>query len=72
MRAVKLHVVQPEVVRTPWYHTRQAVMTGKVLWWLLTFLWGLAGAIVAVVVFLVGVVLIVLGVLAHFVGGPSR
>jgi hypothetical protein len=72
MRAVKWHVVHPETVVTPWYKTRRAVMAGKVLWWLLTFLWGLAKAVVVVLAFMVGVVLMGIGILADFVGGPRR
>ena len=72
MRTVTLQVVHPEAVVTPWYKTRRALMTGKVLWWLLTFLWGLAKAMVIVLALIVGVLLMAIGIMTHFVGGPSR
>jgi hypothetical protein len=72
MRAVRLRVVHPEEMVTPWYKTRPAVITGKVLWWLLTFLWGLTKALAMVLVVLVSVVLMMVGFVAHFVGGPPR
>lgn len=47
-------------------------ITAQVLWWLLTLLWELTKAVMLVLVMLGGVVLIMIGVLAHFVGGPRR
>lgn len=46
--------------------------TGKVLWWLLTWLWELTKAVMIVLAMLGGVMLIMIGALAHFVGGPPR
>ena len=76
MAAVKLRVVRPlEAVpsrrgQLDW--ARVLRITGVVLWWLLTWLWALTKAVVIVVGVLVGVTLMLMGFLAHFVGGPRR
>jgi hypothetical protein len=54
----------------PWWQARWLVITGKVLWWLLTFAVELAVAVVAVALAIIGAVLIGAGGLSHFVQGP--
>jgi hypothetical protein len=64
-------VVSPQAVAVvPWYQARWVGITGAVLWWLLTFAWGLAKAMVIVMLAIIGVVLMIVVVLTHFVGGP--
>jgi hypothetical protein len=72
MRTAKLHIVPVEEPprRLDW--SRGLQIAGLVLWWLLTFVWGLAKAMVIVLAFLLGVVLVGVGVMATFVGGPPR
>jgi hypothetical protein len=72
MSTAKLHIVtsQEPPRRVNW--SRGVHITGRVLWWLLTFLWGLTKALVIVLAFTVGFVLVVMGVMADFVGGPPR
>jgi hypothetical protein len=52
----------------PWWRARWLVITGAVLWWLLTYVFWLAVAVVAVALAIVSAVLMAAGVLAHFVG----
>ena len=47
-------------------------MTGRVAWWIGSLLWGIAKGMVWVTCVLVMVMLLVVGVLAHFVGGPPQ
>jgi hypothetical protein len=72
MSTAKLHLVysQEPPRRVNW--SRGVYLTGVVLWWLLTFLWGLMKAVVIVLAFTVGVVLMGIGVMANFVGVPPR
>jgi hypothetical protein len=72
MRTTKLRIVSVQDLPRQVDWSRVLHVTGVMLWWLLTFLWGLTKALVAVVLFIAGVLLIGIGVLAHFVGGPSR
>jgi hypothetical protein len=52
----------------PWWRARWLVITGAVLWWLLTYLFWLAVAVVAVALALIGIVLMAVGVATQFVG----
>jgi hypothetical protein len=72
MSTAKLHIVSPQgpIQRLNW--SRGVHITSRVLWWLLTFLWGLTKAIVSVLAFTVGVVPMGIGIMADFVGGPPR
>jgi hypothetical protein len=72
MSTAKLHIVSPQEPPQRLNWSRGVHVTGVILWWLLTFLWGLAKAMVIVLAFTVGVVLIVIGIMADFVGGPPR
>ena len=54
----------------PWYRARWLLLTGVVLWWVLTCLVGLAVALVKVTLMMVAGVLLIMGFLSHFVGGP--
>jgi hypothetical protein len=47
-------------------------VAGKVARWTARLLWGVGTAVVAAVLLLVGLVLVLVSVLAHFVGGPPR
>jgi hypothetical protein len=64
-----LRLVRPEgTVAVPWYRRRWVHITGAVLWWLLTFVWGLAVAVVAVVLFMLGALMMFMGVMNDLVG----
>jgi hypothetical protein len=70
MRA-RLRIVRPGeamAVAVPWWRARWLMITGAVLWWLLTYIFWLAVAVVVVVLVIIGAVLVAIGVLAHFVG----
>jgi hypothetical protein len=70
-RQQSLRIVGPGeavAVAIPWWRARWLVITGKVVWWLLTFVVQLAIAVVAVALAIVGAVLMAAGVFAHFVG----
>jgi hypothetical protein len=47
-------------------------VVGKVVRWTALLLWEVGKVVVAAVVLIVAVVLVMVGVLAHFVGGPPR
>jgi hypothetical protein len=65
----RLRVVSPqEVAVVPWYRERWVVIAAAVLWWIATYLFWLAVAVVITAVFLFGLVLTLVGVMAHFVG----
>jgi hypothetical protein len=72
MSTAKLHIVPVEEPprRLDW--SRGLQIAGLVLWWLLTFVWGLAKAMVIVLALMVGVLLMAIGIMTHFVGGPPR
>jgi hypothetical protein len=53
----------------PWWRAPWLVTTGKVLWWVLTFGWWLAVAVVGVAVALISAVMFAMGIMAQFVGG---
>jgi hypothetical protein len=72
MRATKLRLVEPYEVVIPWYKTPGMVMTLRVLWWLLVGLFWTAVAVVSLLIVMMGLGLIIVGFLAHFVGGPPR
>jgi hypothetical protein len=72
MRTAKLHIVRVGEHPRQLHWARGLHVAGLVLWWLLTFVWGLTKAIVIVLAFMLGLVLVVIGVLGHFVGGPPR
>lgn len=63
---------QAAAITVPWWQARWLKITGRVLWWLLTFAWEVAVATVAVLMFLGGVLLIMVGVFSHFVKGPPE
>jgi uncharacterized membrane protein len=70
MRAA-LRIVRAEdvgVAGIPWWRARWLVITGAVLWWLLTYLFWLAVAVVIVALFIVGGLLKAGGIMAHFAG----
>jgi hypothetical protein len=67
----QLHIVRPEeavAVAVPWWRARWLVITGAMLWWLLTYLFWLAVAVVVVALVIIGAVLTAVGVATHFVG----
>jgi hypothetical protein len=71
-RRQSLRIIRPETpvaACRPWWRARGLMVTGAVLWWLLTFAWGLAKALVVVALAIIGAVLMVVGILTHFVGG---
>jgi hypothetical protein len=55
-------------VTVPWWRARWLVITGAVLWWLLTYLFWLAVAVVVVALVLISALLMGLGVMSHFAG----
>lgn len=69
LRLVRVEETAATVV--PWWRARWLVITGKVLWWLLTYLFWLAVAVVAVALAIISAVLVAVGVMAH-VAGESR
>jgi hypothetical protein len=74
MRAVKLKIVKPQETipakqKIAWQPALR--VTWVVISWLLWTLWEMT-KIAVVVAVLVGVFLMVMGILAHFVGGPPR
>jgi uncharacterized membrane protein len=67
----RLRIVRPGAAvagAVPWWRARWLVITGAVLWWLLTYLFWLAVAVVAVAGVLIGALLWAVGVMAHFAG----
>ena len=70
MRA-RLQIVRSRdavAVVVPWWRARWLVIMGAVLWWLLTYLFWLAVAVVVVALFMIGAVLMALSIATHFVG----
>ena len=70
MRA-HLQIIRPgttAVPVVPWWRARGVVITAKVLWWLLTYVFWVAVGVVAVALAIIGAVLFALGVMAHFAG----
>jgi hypothetical protein len=70
-RQQALRVVRPGeavAVVVPWWRARWLMITGAVLWWLLTYLFWLVVAVVGVALAIIGAVLMGVGLMAHFVG----
>lgn len=75
MRAVKLKIVKPEET-LPAKSTVTWKPALRVTWvvvsWLLWTLWEMTKLAVVVIGVMIGLLLMMMGVLAHFVGGPPR
>jgi hypothetical protein len=70
MRPALKIVQQSEIVTlptVPWWQQRWVMLTGQVLWWIITYVWWLAVALVTVTLAIISVVMFAMGIMAHFV-----
>ena len=70
MRAA-LRIVRTEETAAPvvrWYRWRGVVLTGKVVWWVVTYLFWLAVAVVVAALVIIGAVLSAMGIMTHVAG----
>lgn len=73
MRPALRLVEKDEVVVSslPWWRAPWLVMTGNVVWWLVTFAVQLAVAVIGVALAILGGILMALGIMSHFVGSSK-
>lgn len=64
-----LHIVGAEsLAAVPWWRAPWVITTGKVVWWVMTYLFWLAVAVGGVALAIISAVMFAMGIMARFVG----